>query len=142
MKKFDRKAAPPARGRRDAGARTPAPRFERRQPSAQDAGRARDDAALRDPYQRAQRPQAHGASRARGGGFTVTLDPDVARVFRGDASVNKALRLVMQLMEIAAPRPRFAGAGAGERPPRASGYRGSPEARGFTRKPRFEEEDE
>jgi hypothetical protein len=79
----------------------------------------------------------------REGGFTVNLDPDVARVFRGDASVNKALRLVMQLMQVVQGPPRF-GAGAGrpegERPRR--GYQGSAEARGFTRKPRFEEDDE
>jgi len=39
------------------------------------------------------------------GRFTVTLDPDVARVFRGDASVNKALRLVLQLMQVAQGPP-------------------------------------
>jgi hypothetical protein len=68
-------------------------------------------------------------------GFTVTLDPDVARVFRGDASVNKALRLVMQLMHVVQGPPRA----FGERPrPARGGYQGSPEARGFARKPRFD----
>jgi hypothetical protein len=122
-----------------------------------------------DPYQRAQRParatrdSAEFAPRPRraageyvprprrdddGGeratrGFTVTLDPDVARVFRGDASVNKALRLVLQLMQVVqGPPPRPFGARSGEergssRPPARRGYQGSDEARGFKRKPRF-----
>jgi hypothetical protein len=63
-------------------------------------------------------------------GFTVNLDPDVARVFRGDASVNRALRLVLQLMQVVQGPPQHR-----DRAPR--GYQGSPEARGFTRKPRF-----
>ncbi len=104
------------------------------------------------PYARQQRPprrepgEGGFAGRERGGregGFTVNLDPDVARVFRGDASVNKALRLVMQLMQVVQGPPRF-GARAerpeGERPRR--GYQGSAEARGFTRKPRFEEDEQ
>jgi hypothetical protein len=98
-----------------------------------------------DPYRKVDRPARTFTPRAaagEGGGFTVTLDPDVARVFRGDASVNKALRLVMQLTEVAAPRPR-AGSSVGRSAPAAGeaprGYRGTSEARGFTRKPRFEE---
>jgi len=103
-----------------------------------------------DPYQPARRPARdfgrnesgrrpasdRGNFVPRGGrGFTVTLDPDVARVFRGDASVNRALRLVLQLMQVVQgpPAPRR------DRAP--SGYQGSPEARGFSRKPRFEDED-
>jgi hypothetical protein len=84
-------------------------------------------------------------------GFTVALDPDVARVFRGDASVNKALRLVLQLMQVV-QGPPTAGAAAGggsaaaagpQRPGvRVSGYKGTAEARGFERKPRFIEGDE
>jgi len=104
------------------------------------------------PYARERRPprreSAEGdfGGRERGGreaGFTVNLDPDVARVFRGDASVNKALRLVMQMMQVVQGPPR----GFGPRPDRAEGerprrgYQGSAEARGFTRKPRFEEDD-
>jgi hypothetical protein len=84
-----------------------------------------------------------GERAGREGGFTVNLDPDVARVFRGDASVNKALRLVMQLMQVVQGPPRFGARTErpeGERPRR--GYQGSAEARGFTRKPRFEEDDE
>jgi hypothetical protein len=143
----DRDKRPPARGFADRDKRPPARGFadqDRRPPGRQYAPRGPetapvpDDEARRDPYQRVQRPPGAG------GGFTVTLDPDVARVFRGDASVNKALRLVIQLMEVAAPRPR--GAPTGERGsfrprPASGGYRGSSEARGFVRKPRFEEED-
>jgi len=98
--------------------------------------------AFGNPYERAQRPRrAEDSGEApRGGsrGFTVSLDPDVARVFRGDASVNKALRLVMQMIQVVeGPGPR------GDRPPpRArTGYQGTDEARGFTRKPRFVEDD-
>jgi hypothetical protein len=103
------------------------------------------------PYARERRPprrepgEAGFGGRERGGregGFTVTLDPDVARVFRGDASVNKALRLVMQLMQVVQGPPR----GFGPRPERPGGerrgYQGSAEARGFSRKPRFEADDD
>ena len=72
----------------------------------------------------------------------MTLDPDVARVFRGDASVNKALRLVMQLMQVV-QGPRDTGsrsARTGVEPRR--GYQGSAEARGFSRKARFADDDE
>jgi hypothetical protein len=105
------------------------------------------------PYARERRPPRRDAEEAgpagregrrEGGGFTVTLDPDVARVFRGDASVNKALRLVMQLMQVVQGPPRGfgprAGRPEGERPRR--GYQGSPEARGFSRKPRFEDDEQ
>jgi hypothetical protein len=106
-----------------------------------------------DPYQPARRPardfggerfarpqrdsgERGGYGERAGRGFTVTLDPDVARVFRGDASVNRALRLVLQLMQVVQgpPAPRR------DRPPR--GYQGSPEARGFTRRPRFEDNED
>ncbi len=117
------------------------------------------DEGFGDPYKRAARPPRsftprdggdgergergeRGARFSRGSGFTVTLDPDVARVFRGDASVNKALRLVMQLVQVVeGPGPRSdRGAGAGPR--RSAGYQGSAEARGFERKPRFMEDDD
>jgi len=135
---------------------------------------ARSD--YKDPYQRAARPApAEGyAPRPRGEGgfaprprptgdftprprrldedgerprgFTVTLDPDVARVFRGDASVNKALRLVLQLMQVVqGPPPRSYGSRTGDerapaRAPARRGYAGSDDARGFKRKPRFGDE--
>lgn len=124
----------PARSPRPASARPYTPRGEG---AAERPARS----AYGDPYERAQRPrrdEAGGEGRAPSRGFTVTLDPDVARVFRGDASVNKALRLVLQMMQVVeGPAPRS------DRPaPRArTGYQGSDEARGFTRKPRFVEEE-
>ena len=134
--------APPA-PRRPRPAAGDAPPFARRpRPSGDEA----------PPYARQQRPprrepgEGGFGGRERGGregGFTVNLDPDVARVFRGDASVNKALRLVMQLMQVVQGPPRFGARTErpeGERPRR--GYQGSAEARGFTRKPRFDEDDE
>jgi len=139
----------PAFARRPRAAAAEAPAFARR---------PRRDAADAAPYAAERRPPRRepgdtgvgGRERAgREGGFTVTLDPDVARVFRGDASVNKALRLVLQMMQVVQGPPRpFAPRGdrsagerpAGERPRR--GYQGSTEARGFTRKPRFEEDEQ
>ncbi len=133
----------------------PYKKARRPRPAAGDAPafvrRPRADADAAAPYARERRPPRRepgeaGFARERGreGGFTVTLDPDVARVFRGDASVNKALRLVLQLMQVVQGPPRSYGPRTerpmGERPRR--GYQGSSEARGFTRKPRFEEEDE
>jgi hypothetical protein len=127
------------------------------------APRARPQGDYADPYKPARRPRPAGDAGAplgrqrparggtigggfgggRAGGITVALDPDVARVFRGDASVNKALRLVMQLMQVAQGPPRGFGSRA-ERPehPRRGGYQGSAEARGFARKPRFEEDEQ
>jgi len=147
-----RAGVPPAR----SGPRKPPRTFGESPPRRSAPPRDRGDAA--DPYQPARRPGgfvrdkgedrfARGARNrppgderagfsARGTrGFTVTLDPDVARVFRGDASVNRALRLVLQLMQVVQgpPAPRREGA------PR--GYQGTPEARGFTRRPRFEDDD-
>jgi hypothetical protein len=118
----------------DRFARTERPRFKERAPYGE-----------RAPYERKPfgERKSFGAREDRGGygerggrGFTVTLDPDVARVFRGDASVNRALRLVLQLMQVVqGPPPRP------DRPERARGYQGSAEARGFERKPRFSEDD-
>ena len=133
----------PSFARRPRPAAGEAPSFARRpRPSAGEA-----PAYARPPRPPRREPGEAGAGfrerPGREGGFTVSLDPDVARVFRGDASVNKALRLVMQLMQVVQGPPRF-----GARPERAEGarprrgYQGSAEARGFTRKPRFEEEDE
>ena len=163
MKKFAPKAAP-----RGARAATPTRKsFTRdgaapRKPFVRDGAPPRprksygDDAPPRprrapsessgDPYQRAARPprfargeRGEAGEGERPRGFVVTLDPDVARVFRGEASVNKALRLVMQLMQVVeGPGPRT------DRGPRAlrPGYQGTPEARGFERKPRFVEDSE
>jgi hypothetical protein len=138
----------PAAGEAPSCARRPRPPAGEAPPCARRPRPAGDEAP---PYARERRPprsepgEGGFAGRERGGregGFTVNLDPDVARVFRGDASVNKALRLVMQLMQVVQGPPRFGARTerpAGEGPRR--GYRGSAEARGFTRKPRFEEDD-
>jgi hypothetical protein len=106
------------------------------------------DEGFGDPYKRAARPSRSAPPReggerfSRGSGFTVTLDPDVARVFRGDASVNKALRLVVQLVQVVeGPAPRAGRADRGAAP-RSTGYQGSAEARGFERKPRFMEDED
>lgn len=127
------------------GARSEAPRRPYTPRGESDEG---GRSAYGDPYQRAQRPRRtdddegaprRGTGREPGRGFTVTLDPDVARVFRGDASVNKALRLVLQMMQVVeGPGPR------GDRPaPRPrTGYQGTDEARGFKRKPRMIEDDD
>ena len=97
-------------------------------------GRAKapDRDAYADPYRHVARPSDRTAR-----GATVTLDPDVARVFRGDAAVNKALRLVIQLIGVAAPRSPAAGRDRAQRPRPA--YQGSDAARGFKRKARSEE---
>lgn len=96
--------------------------------------------------ERAPRSDRGNFSDRGGSGFTVNLDPDVARVFRGDASVNKALRLVLQLMQVVQGPPREGagrfGAERGRGGFGGSGYRGSSESRGFERKPRFEESDD
>ena len=122
--------------------RTAAGAAPRRSYTRDDAGAPPVHSAYGNPYERAQRPRrpdegegARGAAR----GFTVNLDPDVARVFRGDASVNKALRLVLQLMQVVeGPGPRSERSA----PRTRTGYQGSDEARGFARKPRFVERDD
>lgn len=123
--------------------RTAAGSAPRRSNVRDDVGAAPARSAYGNPYERAQRPRRSDESEAprgaAGRGFTVSLDPDVARVFRGDASVNKALRLVLQLMQVVeGPGPR-----SDRSAPRArTGYQGSDEARGFARKPRFVERDD
>lgn len=148
-----------SRGRTPAEFADPYKKARRPRPAADDAPpryarRPQFEGDAPPPYSRERRPLRREAgeggtggreyARREGGGFTVTLDPDVARVFRGDASVNKTLRLVLQMMQVVQGPPRTA-APRGERPtgerPRR-GYQGSSEARGFTRKPRFDEEDE
>ncbi len=76
-----------------------------------------------DPYQRAERPARAGPGRdapygerlrvpARSAG--ITLDADVARVFRDSEAVNEALRLVIRLARFAGGggRPAFNRSGA------------------------------
>jgi hypothetical protein len=110
--------------------------------------RAAQERRFSDPYQHAARP-------ARGGTFersdrgergddnrrasVITLDADVARVFRDSEAVNEALRLVMRLARLAGGRPPFRP--DRPRPPmgrppgrESSERRGPPRPRG----PRFE----
>jgi hypothetical protein len=142
MKKFASKGGA-TRGTRDERA----PRKPFRSNETGGATRTRPPGPPReaygDPYQRVPRPKHTRGEDGHARGFTVTLDPDVARVFRGDASVNKALRLVIQLMEVTTPRPRTGSErGGAERQRKSGGYQGSAEARGFVRKPRFDESEE
>lgn len=112
---------------RDAPAGTRSgPRARAAQDRKFGAARARPRDA-KDPYARAERPPRTAADRttpyaermrapARGAGprptgAGITLDPDVARVFRDSEAVNEALRMVIRLA-------RFAGGSA--RP--ASGF--------------------
>ncbi len=81
--------------------------------------RAAQERKFADPYAKAERP----ARAPRAGGFTrtegddarrpsarpsvITLDADVARVFRDSETVNEALRMVMRLARFAGSRPAF-----------------------------------
>lgn len=137
----------PARPTRSAPTRSARPT---RAPRDADAGPRYGARRFGGSEDRGERSERSSSYAERGSGFTVNLDPDVARVFRGDASVNKALRLVLQLMQVVqGPAPRFGGREGGREGgrfgsegARSGGYRGSPEARGFERKPRFEEDEE
>jgi hypothetical protein len=132
------RAAPgPRSSSRDEGRTWAPPRGSRggaRFDSTERPRRARDGDAA-DPYQPVRRPprfRAEGDASARDDarGFTVNLDPDVARVFRGDASVNKALRLVLQLMQVVqGPPPRRDGERPYVRPVREGAERRAPRAR-------------
>jgi hypothetical protein len=119
--------------------------------------RAAQERKFNDPYARAERP----ARGPRTGGFdrtgegerrpaarpaVITLDPDVARVFRDSETVNEALRMVMRLARFGASRPAFnrerpapafgAGRGAPARGERSQERRGPPRPR----TPRFKAE--
>jgi hypothetical protein len=81
--------------------------------------RAAQERKFNDPYAKAERP----ARPPRAGGFAVgegegdrrpaarpaviTLDPDVARVFRDSETVNEVLRTVMRLARFGGTRPAF-----------------------------------
>src|SRR5512137_2625244 len=81
--------------------------------------RAAQERKFADPYAKAERP----ARAPRAGGFArpegddarrpsarpavITLDADVARVFRESETVNEALRMVMRLARFAGSRPAF-----------------------------------
>jgi hypothetical protein len=143
MKKFEKRA----RSDEPTGTRT-GPR----------ARAAQQRAFSSDPYARAERParptRTAGADRGEGEGArrplsrpgVITLDADVARVFRDSETVNEALRMVMRLARFAGGRPPFnrerPAPTFGERrgPPR--GDRAPQERRGPPKRPapRFREE--
>jgi hypothetical protein len=131
MKRFENKD-------RDAPAGTRSgPRARAAQDRKFGAARSKPrDVNSANPYQRAERPPRPGPARdapygerlrapLRNGG--ITLDPDVARVFRDSEAVNEALRLVIRLARSVggSPRPAFnrTGAPSGPRSGPASGAR-------------------
>jgi hypothetical protein len=81
--------------------------------------RAAQERKFNDPYAKAERPdrapRAGGFSRTEGDDArrpaarpaVITLDADVARVFRDSETVNEALRMVMRLARFAGSRPAF-----------------------------------
>ena len=140
-------------------------KFEKRPRPAEPAStrtgpraRAAQERKFTDPYARAERPargpRPAGFDRTGGEGdrrpaarpAVITLDPDVARVFRDSETVNEALRMVMRLARFGGPRPAFnrdrpapafgAGRGAPPRGDRPQERRGPPRPRA----PRFKEE--
>jgi hypothetical protein len=118
MKKF---------GRRPGRDETPSTRTGPR-------ARAAQERRFSDPFQHAERPPRQGGfdrpERGDRGGLerprsaVITLDTDVARVFRDSEAVNEALRLVMRLARLAGGRPPF----RGDRP---GGVGGPPRGREF-----------
>lgn len=112
MKRFEDKDRPPPGGSRTGPrARAAQDRKFGNGPPARPA-RGRTDRA--DPYQRADRPpRSDGVRSAPYGerlrapaGGAITLDPDVARVFRDSEAVNEALRMVIRLARTVGPSPR------------------------------------
>jgi hypothetical protein len=100
MKKFEKRARPDESASSRTGPRA----------------RAAQERKFNDPYAKADRPpRAGGFARAEGEAdrrpaarpSVITLDPDVARVFRDSESVNEVLRLVMRLSRFAGSRPAF-----------------------------------
>ncbi len=81
--------------------------------------RAAQERKFTDPYAKAERParapRAAGFERGEGEGerrpaarsAVITLDADVARVFRDSETVNEALRMVMRLARFGGSRPAF-----------------------------------
>jgi hypothetical protein len=144
MKKFEKR---PPRTDETTGTRT-GPR-----------ARAAQERRFADPYARAERPARGGFERNADEGerrpsprpAVITLDADVARVFRDSETVNEVLRMVMRLARFGGARPAFnreraAPAGGERRGPPSGERRGPPrsarpqERRGPPRQrtPRFE----
>ncbi|MFH1008643.1 MAG: hypothetical protein V1800_14275 [Candidatus Latescibacterota bacterium] len=72
-----------------------------------------DDYELRDEYDLSQLAivaKGRYASERRASKNLVLLEPDVARAFPSDDSVNAALRLVMQIAEVPKKQKVLAGA--------------------------------
>ena len=126
MKKFEKRARPEASFSTRTGPRA----------------RAAQERKFSDPYARAERParppRAGGFDRSEGDverrpaprAAVITLDPDVARVFRDSETVNEALRIVMRLARFGGGRPAFnrdrPGPPSGERRGPPSGVRRGP----------------
>jgi hypothetical protein len=100
MKKFEKRARPDESTSSRTGPRA----------------RAAHERKFNDPYAKAERPpRTGGFVRAEGEGdrrpaarpSVVTLDPDVARVFRDSETVNEVLRMVMRLSRFGGARPAF-----------------------------------
>ena len=150
MKRFESKD-------RDAPAGTRSgPRARAAQDRKFGAARAKPrDFTRADPYQRAERPPRPSPARdapygerlrapVRDAG--ITLDPDVARVFRDSDAVNEALRMVIRLARTVGggprPAPSFdrsrAGAPARPRsgPPSGAGSRTASDRFGRDERPR------
>lgn len=152
-------------------------KFEKRPRSDESTGartgpraRAAQERRFSDPYARAQRPARPGGGFQRDEGdgaegraparpAVVTLDPDVARVFRDSETVNEVLRTVMRLARFGGSRPAFSrdrpapsfaerrgpprSGPARSGPPRSGPPRSGPPRSGpppRARKPRFNEE--
>jgi hypothetical protein len=97
--------------------------------------RAAEERKFNDPYARAERPARPARAgtpprrdgdrdqKPAGRSAVITLDADVARVFRDSETVNEALRIVMRLARFGGARPAFRDRPAGgERP--AAGFAG------------------
>jgi len=101
MKKFEKRARPDEFSSSRTGPRA----------------RAAHERKFTDPYAKAERPPRPGGPSVRGEGegerrpaarpSVITLDADVARVFRDSETVNEVLRMVMRLSRMGSSRPAF-----------------------------------
>lgn len=150
MKRFEEKDRPPPAGTRSG------PRARAAQDRKFGAARGKPREFNRaDPYQRSERPPRPGAARDAGNGErlrapvrggSITLDPDVARVFHDSESVNEALRMVIRLARSvqggARPARSFDRPGFDRPRPGASvGQRAGPPSRTRTPSERFSRAD-
>ncbi|MBI5649065.1 MAG: hypothetical protein HZC40_01225 [Chloroflexi bacterium] len=79
----------------------------------------RDDYELRDQYDLSKMtivPKGRYAPHRRVGKNVVVLAPDVAQVFSSDATVNAALRLVIQMNQVTRKRGNKTGRASKSRP--------------------------